>query len=165
VIVCSATNFEDGRKGYAFIIDALDELARLGLKPMVFLMGWANEAVRERLSHHENCVFLGYVKPEQVPVVFGAADILLSAAVDEAFGMIYVEAAAAGVQSVAIRAGGVPEAVAQGVSGELIDVPSGAALAEACRGLLQRKRAGDWIVAKLADGPWLNTQSRPSCAG
>lgn len=159
IILCSATDFGDARKGYAFLLDAIEALNRSGVDTTILFVGWAEEDVRRRLSKHPNCVFLGYVRPERVETVYGAADLLLSAAIDEAFGMVYVEAAAAGVYTVAFRSGGVPEAVRHGVSGHLVDQFDGAALAEATLSALKRKEAGEplsvtprlWAAAQQSD--------------
>jgi glycosyltransferase involved in cell wall biosynthesis len=49
----------------------------------------------------------------------------------EGFGLVFVEAAMVGVPSVAVRCGGVPDAVLDGSTGILVDQPDVAAVAEA----------------------------------
>ena len=159
VIVCSANNFEDVRKGYLYIVDAVNSLAGRGLKPLIFFTGWMDDRLRSALAAHDNCCFLGYVPPEFMRLVYGAADVLLAAALDEAFGMSYVEAAASGAHSVTFRSGGVENSVCDGVSGVLVDLLTGEALADAVASLLSRKRSGEalstssrmWAVANHSD--------------
>lgn len=81
-------------------------------------------------------VFHGAATPEEMPMLYAAADLLVWPAVDEAFGMALLEAQASGTPVVAGGYGGVPEIIADGVSGLVTppgDVP---ALAAAVAALL-----------------------------
>jgi glycosyltransferase involved in cell wall biosynthesis len=67
----------------------------------------------------------GYV--ETLDEVFGAADLHLILARDEAFGRVVTEAMAYGVPTMALRAGAFPELVTDGVDGVIVDSPEAAA--------------------------------------
>ncbi|HUI04822.1 MAG TPA: glycosyltransferase family 4 protein [Acidimicrobiales bacterium] len=74
--------------------------------------------------------FLGQVPDEQLPRLYGAADVFVMACRDrwagleqEGFGMVFLEAAACGVAQVAGRSGGAQEAVAHGETGLVVDDP------------------------------------------
>jgi phosphatidyl-myo-inositol dimannoside synthase len=74
--------------------------------------------------------FLGQVPDEQLPRLYGAADVFVMACRDrwagleqEGFGMVFLEAAACGVPQVAGRSGGAHEAVADGETGLVVDDP------------------------------------------
>ena len=83
--------------------------------------------------------FAGAVPHAGLPAIYAAADLYLWPAINEAYGMAFLEAQAAGLPIVAGRTGGVPAVVADGVSGRLTPVGDAAAFAAA--------------VARLIDDP------------
>jgi phosphatidylinositol alpha-1,6-mannosyltransferase len=75
-------------------------------------------------------VMLGYVTDSELPLLTGAADIWAMLCRDrwlgleqEGFGIVFLEAAAAGVAVVAGRSGGAGDAVLDGVTGLVVDRP------------------------------------------
>ena len=73
---------------------------------------------------------LGRVPDESLPELYGAADVFVMACRNrwhgleqEGFGIVFLEAAAAGVPQIAGRSGGAGEAVADGVTGFVVDEP------------------------------------------
>lgn len=85
----------------------------------------------------EHCVrFTGFVSREELLDIYAHTDlmILTSAAnrdSHEGFGIVYLEAAASGVPSLAARLAGAAEAVEEGTSGMFVEQPSTDAIAEA----------------------------------
>jgi glycosyltransferase involved in cell wall biosynthesis len=73
-----------------------------------------------------------------LPKVYAAADLYLWPAINEAYGMAFLEAQAAGLPVVAGRTGGVPAVVADGIAGILTPVGDAAAFAAATGRLLDR---------------------------
>ncbi len=63
--------------------------------------------------------FLGAVPPEEMPAVYGSHDALVWPAIREAFGLVFLEAQAAGLPVVGGAAFGVPDIVAEEISGLL----------------------------------------------
>ena len=71
-----------------------------------------------------------------IPALLPGLDVFVLASFDEPFGLVNVEAMAAGVPVVATRAGGVPEIVDDGETGLLVPVEDDAAIAAAVGRLL-----------------------------
>lgn len=83
------------------------------------------QLVQERGWQHSVC-FMGRVNDETLTLCYGGADCLLFPLIPvsgdvEGFGMVAIEAAAHGIQTVAFAEGGVVDAVDTGSSGFLID--------------------------------------------
>jgi phosphatidylinositol alpha-1,6-mannosyltransferase len=76
-------------------------------------------------------VFLGRVPDPALPALFGCADVFAmicrvrwGGLEQEGFGIVFVEAGAAGVAQLAGASGGAAEAVEDGVTGFVIDPPT-----------------------------------------
>jgi phosphatidylinositol alpha-1,6-mannosyltransferase len=118
------------RKGHDLVLRALATLKQAGANARYVIVGDGDERPRlERLcqdlaiSHLVS--FEGQVTEESLPKYFAACDIfVMPTRVDghdfEGFGMVYLEAAAAGKVVIGGRNGGVPEAVEDGVTGFLV---------------------------------------------
>ncbi len=146
------------RKGHAVLLDAWPLIrnrcpdARL----LVFGAGPLDTDLRHRA---------GLLKPEQGGTVtfagfrpdlrefLGRVDLLVHPATREALGVSLLEAQAAGVPVVACAAGGVPEAVADGITGLLVPPANPAALAKAVIQLLdnadQRRQFGAAAAGRI----------------
>ncbi|MDN5849559.1 MAG: glycosyltransferase family 4 protein [Nitrococcus sp.] len=84
----------------------------------------------------DRALFLGKQDDAQVDAAYFAADVLIfpvqqSPGDNEGFGMVAVEAAAHGLPTVAFAAGGVADAVAEGISGRLITANDNEGFAQA----------------------------------
>ena len=93
--------------------------------------------------------FLGRLDDAELAATYRAADLFVLPAVDvtgdvEGFGMVTIEAAAAGIPAVVSGCGGIPDTVDDGVSGIVVPPGNDAAFAAAVVALLQddgRRRA------------------------
>ncbi|MDE3011641.1 MAG: glycosyltransferase family 4 protein [Pseudomonadota bacterium] len=104
------------------------------LKQMIETRGWS-DAVR----------LIGEVDERELALAYAAADVHAFPVVAlpgdvEGFGMVAIEAAAAGVPTVAFAVGGVPDAVADGRSGRLVEPGDYAGFAQALSSLLARQQ-------------------------
>jgi phosphatidylinositol alpha-1,6-mannosyltransferase len=80
----------------------------------------------DRLGIAHNVMFTGRLEDEELDSLYAVANLLVFPVRDlpgdvEGFGMVALEAAANGLPTVAFNAGGVADAVADGVSGTLVD--------------------------------------------
>jgi glycosyltransferase involved in cell wall biosynthesis len=94
------------------------------------MMAPLNEGGSERVR------FAGALPHAELPATYASADLYLWPAINEAYGMAFLEAQAAGLPVVAGRTGGVPAVVADGVTGVLTPVGDAAAFAAAVAHLL-----------------------------
>ena len=89
----------------------------------------------------------------ELPATYASADLYLWPAINEAYGMAFLEAQAAGLPVVAGRTGGVPAVVADGVTGVLTPIGDAAAFAAATARLLddpeERVRLGKAARARV----------------
>lgn len=145
-------------KGYDRVIRLLARLRAEFPGLRLTVVGEGDDRVRlERLTRDlglgERVTFLGAVSDAHLPCIYNEADlfVLASGAPEtdscwvEGYGIVYAEAAASGLPSVAYRLGGATDAVADGVTGVLTD-PNEEALYAAVRQLLHddafRERLG-----------------------
>jgi phosphatidylinositol alpha-1,6-mannosyltransferase len=145
------------RKGMDVLVAAAARLAkgRPGLR--VAIAGTGRDAARiARLAaaHRAPVQLLGRVDDDRLPGLYAASDVFAmvcrnrwAGLEQEGFGIVFLEAAAAGVPQVAGRSGGAHEAVEDGVTGLVVERPRQAgAVAAALERLLDdeelRRRMG-----------------------
>jgi len=85
----------------------------------------------------DSVALLGDVSREQLAAEYVNADLFCLPSVQEGFGIVFLEAMAAGLPVVACRAAAVPEVVLDGVTGVLVPPRDPAALARAVADLLR----------------------------
>jgi len=120
------------RKGHDLVLRALGRASSLGT-PLPFryvVVGDGPEGPRLRtlaadLALGDSVEFAGAVPPDELPAYFASADVFVhpnrvEGSDFEGFGIVFLEAAAAGVAVIGGRSGGVPEAVEDGVTGLLV---------------------------------------------
>ncbi|GIW74131.1 MAG: hypothetical protein KatS3mg103_0653 [Phycisphaerales bacterium] len=108
---------------------------------------------------------MGYMRdPQRLAMLYAASDLFVAPSLDEAFGQVFIEAAACGTPSVGLPIGGVPEAITHGVTGLVADEPNAQALARAIETLYAdpgyRQSMGRWarIHAENQWGLWTSAQ-------
>jgi phosphatidylinositol alpha-1,6-mannosyltransferase len=134
------------RKGFDTAIKALPAVAERFPGATLAIAGGGRD--RERLEKlavglGAPVKFLGRVPHDDLPALYGCADVFAmlcrtrwAGLEQEGFGIVFVEAAAAGVAQVAGRSGGAHEAVEDGETGFVIDPPNDVAQTAAAIGKL-----------------------------
>ena len=97
-----------------------------------------NEVERLMAPFGARVRFAGALPHAELPKVYASADLYLWPAINEAYGMAFLEAQAAGLPVVAGRTGGVPAVVTDGLTGILTPVGDPVAFAKALGHLLDR---------------------------
>ncbi len=79
--------------------------------------------LRRRLDSAAGRVVLtGFIPPERMPQAYLLGDVFVGPSqIEEGLGLVFLEAAAAGLPIIASRMGGIPEVVREGVNGLLLD--------------------------------------------
>jgi phosphatidylinositol alpha-1,6-mannosyltransferase len=127
------------RKGMDVLIRASAQLARSGRHPRlsVVIAGAGRDRRRLELLVHRTGApvrLLGRIPPADLPALYACADVFTLSCrsrwgglEQEGFGIVFLEAAAAGIPSVAGESGGSAEAVVDGETGFVASDPSDAA--------------------------------------
>jgi glycosyltransferase involved in cell wall biosynthesis len=134
---------------------ALGLIARPRFQLIVVGDGAARAAVEEALAPigPEAVRYAGAREAAALPAFYAAADLFVWPAVNEAYGMVLLEAAATGLPVIAGRERGVPEIVAHGETGVLVENRDPSDFAEAVVTLLEddalRQRLGLAATARV----------------
>lgn len=124
-------------------IEALGWLMKSGMENLVLLIGGTGQegnrlrqlVKKKGLGDHVR--FLGFVPQEELPGYYALADVFVFPSTFETFGIVLVEAMAAGIPVVAARAGAIPEIVVDGETGFLVQPLSPESMAVRLRSLLE----------------------------
>jgi glycosyltransferase involved in cell wall biosynthesis len=135
-------------KGHAMLLETAARLTRV--KQDVHFVWLGDGPERAALEHRRSALglegrvhLLGF--RDDASTLIGQCTVLASAARAEGLGTALLEAQALGVPVVATAVGGVPEIVADGVTGRLVPADDAAALAAALREALEHtERARAW---------------------
>jgi glycosyltransferase involved in cell wall biosynthesis len=144
----------DKLDSYRVLADALGHLKHKPWRALLVGDGPARGEVERLMApFRERVRFAGAVPHAELPATYAAADLYLWPAINEAYGMAFLEAQAAGLPVVAGRTGGVPAVVADGITGVLTPIGDATAFADATARLLddagERARLGRAARARI----------------
>jgi glycosyltransferase involved in cell wall biosynthesis len=144
----------DKLESYRVLADALGRLKDRPWRALLIGDGPARAEVEALMAPlGERVRLAGAVPHAELPATYASADLYLWPAINEAYGMAFLEAQAAGLPVVAGRTGGVPAVVADGITGMLTPIGDAAALAAATARLLddadERARLGKAARARV----------------
>ena len=137
----------DKLASYRLLAAALGDVADLPWQLLVIGDGPARPAVETAFAGlGRRIAWLGRLEGPPLAAALAAGDLCVWPAINEAYGMALIEAQAAGLPVLAGASGGVPDIVADGVSGRLTPPGDGAAFAAALAALIaapaERRRLG-----------------------
>jgi starch synthase len=157
-------------KGLPFLVRAVAEMPASERPPVVFLgRDWgerpALEALARELGVADRITWLGHVESaREYRAVMRGASVFVLPSEWEAFGLVLLEAMAAGVPVVATSVGGVPEVLLGGTAGRLVPYADTAALGSAIRSVrsdpAERAKLVAAGTARVADLDWTRTVER-----
>jgi teichuronic acid biosynthesis glycosyltransferase TuaC len=131
----SVGNLVEG-KGHDVVIKALTQLPQMTL--LVVGEGPQERALKtlaQTLGVTERVRFLGNVTQQELRCYYTAADVLVLASASEGWPNVLLEAMACGTPVIATRVGGIPEIVAAGGPGILVDERTPESISAAVRAL------------------------------
>ncbi len=133
-IVVASVNRLVPRKGMEMLIDAVDDLSvrHPDVRLLIGGTGRSEDHLRSKAAASSARIeMLGRIDDDEVPRLYGAADIMAMLCHDrwmgleqEGFGIVFLEAAACGLPQVAGRSGGAAEAVEHDRTGLVVDEPT-----------------------------------------
>jgi glycosyltransferase involved in cell wall biosynthesis len=150
-------------KSYSLLGEALSQLPSAGWRLLIVGDGPAAPQVRAALAG-TGAVFAGRKSAAELQQYYRAADIFVWPAINEAYGMVLLEAAQAGLPSVAGDSGGVGDIVSHGETGLLAKSGDAPEFAAALQILLDdaglRAKMGDAAMQRCAREHGLDAASR-----
>jgi len=130
-VILSVSRMEDG-KGFPHLVRAMPEILKREPHAVWIIIGDGSkkQVVLQEIQKNslQNVVrYLGELPHEELPVYYQLADIFVllthpDQGREEGLGLVFLEAAAAGLPVVAGRSGGVEEAVISGTTGIVLDI-------------------------------------------
>ena len=131
VLFCAAM-MRPGKKrdSYQFLAQSLRYLLHLDWHLVIAGDGPEHRSIRsafDAIAHRTS--FLGQVPHERLQQMYAAADLFVWPGLGEAYGMVYLEAAAGGTPSIAVQGDGVREVIKDGLTGTLVEHASANAYA------------------------------------
>jgi phosphatidylinositol alpha-mannosyltransferase len=158
------------RKGFKYLLGAYEQVKMRFPRCRLIVVGPQDRACRkyQALAARRNLqdvIFTGFVQYEELPRYYRSADIFCSPATDkESFGIVLLEAMAAGKPVVASKIMGYADVVDDGVDGLLVEPRDERVLANAILQLLHdgslRQRMGAMGEVKVKDYCWEKVSQR-----
>ena len=120
---------------YQILAEVLSQIEDLPWELIVIGDGPMRQQV-ESLFNSKRCTFVGPIESDKIGTYFVQSDIFIWPAINEAFGMVFLEAQIASLAVIAGRSLGVPEFIEDGVSGILVSPEDINGFADALRNII-----------------------------
>ncbi len=127
IVLSSASSLDDTRKGLSHLAEAMQSLALPDA--LVVCVG---HLAADQAPPIPGMRAMGYMDdPQRLAMLYSACDVFVGPSLEEAFGQVFVEAAACGTPAIGYPIDGVPEAITHGVTGLVAERVDPASLADA----------------------------------
>jgi glycosyltransferase involved in cell wall biosynthesis len=132
------------RKGWQYLVEAMPEILKEFPDAKMVFVGYRSTGVIEELCKkngvEHNAVFLGYLHEKEKIDAFKSADVFVFPTLYEGFGIIFLEAMAAGLPVVTTNSAGNGEIIKNMKNGILVEPKSSSQIAKAVIKLLNSKK-------------------------
>ncbi len=122
------------------------------------------ENLAQKLGVGDRVRFLGQVPNDKVPQILAAGDCFVLPSLKEGFGIVILEAMAAGLPVIATNVGGIPDIIQDGNNGILIEPANSQAIANAIKQIIGQKDLTSKIIANswnsLSQYDWDNIANK-----
>lgn len=161
LVFCASTP-DDRRKRVEVLVDAFDRVAGQRADVRLVLAGAASPETRRALldrlrdPHRSRVQFVGDLGADELAGWYARASLVCLPSLNEAFGMVLVEAMAAGTPVVGARHGAIPEVIDDSV-GATFEPDDAAACASALLGVMDmaaQPAVGQACLARAANYDW-----------
>lgn len=125
----------DKLASYKYLADVCDGIGARDYEHVIVGDGAARSEIEQRYQGLD-AKFIGRLEGDALHAVYAASDIFVWPAVNEAWGMVFLEAQSHGLPVVAGRSGGVANVIAQDESGFVVDLGDREAFSSALSSLL-----------------------------
>jgi len=144
LILFGAVNgIHDQRKGYSYLLSALDQLAQNTSVADTELVVFGSSAPQDALIKKYRIHYIGKLTDEiSLSLLYSAADVFVAPSTEDNLPNTVIESLSCGVPVVAFRIGGMPDMIDHEKNGFLADPLSGESLAEGIRFVLDGDAAG-----------------------
>lgn len=127
IVLSSASSLDDERKGLSHLAEAM---RTLDLPDAIVVC--IGHLPPDQPPPIPGMRAMGYMEdPQRIAMLYSACDVFVGPSLEEAFGQVFVEAAACGTPAIGYPIDGVPEAITHGVTGLVAERKDPAALAAA----------------------------------
>jgi glycosyltransferase involved in cell wall biosynthesis len=131
-------------KGVPYLIEAMSLIRRKNKSCRLMLVGYGDEEnINALIKKYDltDCVsFVGKVSNEDVPGYLIASDVFVLPSLYEGFGIVILEAMAAGLPVISTNVGGPPDIIKDGVNGYLVGTKNSEQIADSVIRLLDDDR-------------------------
>ena len=154
----------DKLASYRALAKALSQVKNSRWKLVIVGDGEARREVEDCFAPFgAKVVYLGRLESSEIPNVLVGCDVYVWPAINEAFGIAFLEAQVAGLPVVASNMRGVPDVVADGISGTLVDLGDDGSFAAAVDKMLEeperRKAMGQAASKTIASSHGIEAAS------
>ena len=128
IVLFAAMKASDKRKGMDYLVEAVRLMDHHCDNLLFLIAGNQGEEIEKQLPLPSKS--MGYVSPQQMPMLYNAADLFVTPSLYENLPNTIMEAMACGIPCVGFQTGGIPEMITHGENGYVARYKDAADLAE-----------------------------------